>query len=294
VGCARSELEEPSPRLPRGYHPLPGVAEPLWVPPGEVWIGPIEVNPSFELEAAPCDPDYLGRQFLLIEGVFLDQDEVRGRDYDQCVERQLCAPVPMSEPNLPITLEPAQLEAYCTFRGGRLPTAAELARASAGDDFGLTTARFYEGWVSCDHDFFTSESCRELAKAAPATPLGSSPPAGLQPIRSVSSDRGPYGHWDVFGSLPEITQTRSPLPNEPFWCAPPAWFPAPTTFASESGSEEILIVHAPAWALAVEAPMQPSSLNNVVLGVGFLANLRETGLFGGRCAYDPEYDLPGE
>jgi formylglycine-generating enzyme required for sulfatase activity len=64
----------------------------------------------------------------------IDAFEITEAAYDECVRAQRCAPLPTSgEPGRAIGgLSRADAEAYCTFRGGRLPTDDEWTFSAGG------------------------------------------------------------------------------------------------------------------------------------------------------------------
>jgi len=299
--CARSELPEPVPVLPPSYRPLPGTADPLWVEPGYAWIGNVEFRAAMDdFLKVPCPVGGFAYGYL-VDGVFLDADEIRGVDYLACVSAGACPAVDV-EPDLAATLAPQELEAYCAFRGGRLPLASELARASAGDGSGITTDAFFRAWLACDDSFFRAEGCAELSQRAPQVTLHER--TWRLPVRAEPLDVGPYGHWDLFGSQVEITATYDGLTFEgrdmPS-CEYPAWFletlsiprpvpepPDPLAFYGD----DLRLVHAPAWALAARQGLQ-AGLPEQVIPYLLFGNTKFTSLYGGRCAYDPAYELEG-
>lgn len=84
--------------------------------------------------------DELPRRRVRLSGYWLDRTEVTVRDYSRCVALRRCKPVPFDQggkrfdrPSYPVSLvRHSDAEAYCRFRGGRLPTEAELERAARG------------------------------------------------------------------------------------------------------------------------------------------------------------------
>ncbi len=298
AACARSELADPMPELPPGYRPLVSTAPPLWVPAGNAWVGNMEFDQSSRrMIPSDCREHNFAHGYL-VAGFFLDADEVRGSDYLACVTAGAC-PVPAVafDPDLAATLSAAELESYCAFRGGRLPLASELARASTGDDLGLTTDSFLRAWLACNDGGFQGDGCAMLALRAPnlvlherSTPLA---------IRADPDDIGPFGHWDLFGSQIELTATfdGTTLDGEDMpVCAHPNWFLEPPSTSTQGVGEAARLGHAPAWGLANESPwlMQTEYGDDVLMGYWVFINFDESGLYGGRCAYDPVYKLPGE
>jgi hypothetical protein len=299
LSCTRSELPEPVPVLPPSYRPLVGAADPLWVEPGYAWVGNVEFHANTgDVRPVPC-VDHAFANGYGVAGFFLDVDEVRGIDYAACVSAGACPNVDM-ELDLAATLAPHELEAYCAFRGGRLPLASELARASAGDGSGITTDAFFEAWLACDDTFFEGEGCASLSQRAPQITLHER--TWRLPIRSDALDVGPYGHWDLFGSQIEITATYDGLTFEDRdmpACEYPDWFletpskprPAPDPAMPET-PDDVRLAHAPAWALAERQGLR-AGLPERVIPYWLYGNSRFASLHGGRCAYDPVYELEG-
>ncbi len=288
TACSRGSPEEASPVLPDSYRPLPDVATPLWVEPGSAWVGAIGFDyVTGNLVPYECPEQDLAHGWL-VAGFFLDVDEVRGKDYDACVSAGACEFIAMA-PDLPATLSAAELGAYCRFRGGRLPLASEIARASAGDDFGLTTERFFREWLACDDIFWQSEACDSLAWRAAPFALGAKERRGILPIRSDPRDVGPYGHWDLYGSQAEYTATFSYASVS--WCSFPSWFFEPPTEPNTYG-EAIRFIHAPAWGFASRTPLRNPFRD--VIGYWVFRNSSPLGSHGGRCAYDAEWKLAAD
>ena len=79
-------------------------------------------------------------RIVTLSAYFLDRTEVTVAAHARCVALHRCRPAPFSEgggrfdrPELPVSLVTwKDAAAYCTFRGGRLPTEAEFERAARG------------------------------------------------------------------------------------------------------------------------------------------------------------------
>ncbi len=128
------------------------------LPRGEFWKGstPDEIaravaecalgsgNLSYDRAREPCNESALAtelpRHRVRLSSFWLDRTEVTVADYQQCVVRGRCAPVPFARgarrferPDLPVSLVTfADAAGYCRQRGARLPTEAEFERAARG------------------------------------------------------------------------------------------------------------------------------------------------------------------
>lgn len=186
--------------------PPEGVAAPLWVPAGTVWMGFFTVNlvtrrvgtmdctdPTAPLPTAP----------YTLGGFYLEADEVTNLAYRRCVEAEACDPLddPQAPDAFPASLDRPRAERYCAWRGGRLPSLAQLRRALVGDAALPAPKALLDPWLDCIQGSFVSAECQDLGRRLP---VGYLP---VEPIRSNPSDVGPYGHYDLFGSQWELTST---------------------------------------------------------------------------------------
>lgn len=125
----------------------------------------------------------------------IDRGEVTVSRYLECVERQLCPPLPkVSDLGLPVTgIPPKIAEEYCRFTGGRLPTSAEWRFAASGKQ----GRRFPWG--------FTGLVCRRAAFGlvqGPCSSEGTGPDlAGARPDGAT-----PEGILDLAGNVAEWTR----------------------------------------------------------------------------------------
>jgi formylglycine-generating enzyme required for sulfatase activity len=139
---------------------------------------------------------------VTLRSFYLDRTEVTNAAYDACVQARACEPAARNiaslthagddarfhRPTQPVngvSWEDAQ--AYCAWRGARLPTEAELERAIRGDD-----GRRYP-WGNEPPTQERTAFGRSLA-------TGSTDDVGAHP-----SGRGPYGHDDLAGNVWEWT-----------------------------------------------------------------------------------------
>ena len=72
------------------------------------------------------------RHSVLVFDFEIQSRLVIGAEYAQCVEEGECEPVPESILPAPAGVNWYQAQAYCSYLGGRLPTEAELIRATGG------------------------------------------------------------------------------------------------------------------------------------------------------------------
>jgi formylglycine-generating enzyme required for sulfatase activity len=77
-----------------------------------------------------------------LDGYLIDRTEVSQRAYRACVHAGTCSPVPLTgvaadhraDDHPAVWLTRGEAEAYCRWRGGRLPTEAEWEKAARGSD----------------------------------------------------------------------------------------------------------------------------------------------------------------
>jgi formylglycine-generating enzyme required for sulfatase activity len=129
-----------------------------------------------------CDADEYPVHPVTLSSFFIDQYETTQRTYDKCVREGACTepgqePVacnwdPTANPELPVVCVTfAQAEAYCAWRGLRLPTEAEWERAARGTDMSL----YPWGDVAPDCTRANSSECGEQLMETGALPDGATP-----------------------------------------------------------------------------------------------------------------------
>lgn len=139
--------------------------------------------------------------------------EVSTAEYRACVSAGVCALDPLvggderyirdEWPLVNVTWWEAQ--AYCRWRGGRLPTEAEWERAARGDD----TRAFPWGDAERLEDFNHGRNTAVMSRSAPSRsdllgdPDGSDGAELLAPPGSYPWGRGPYGTLDQAGNVAE-------------------------------------------------------------------------------------------
>ena len=147
------------------------------------------------------DSDAFSLRSVYMEPFFIDKYEVSNADYQKCVDAGICQPIDYPEnvtayfypdpdefENLPVffaTLEKAQ--AYCEWRGARLPTEIEWEKAARGTD-----GRIYP-WGNSEPDCSLANYglliCSGFHKPVDCCPLGVSP----------------YGAYNMAGNVAEWT-----------------------------------------------------------------------------------------
>jgi len=168
--------------------------------------------------------DEIPRHSVFVSGFFIDRTEVTVQEYRACVSAQRCLPLRESEgaahffkPEHPVSLLTwSEAQAYCEFRGGRLPTEAEFERAARGGvrtnehgpDGTERRARVFP-WG----DLFNSHVSNHGGPAL-RTPLGVSDEDAmssdardgfeeLAPVGSFPSGATPEGVLDLAGNVAE-------------------------------------------------------------------------------------------
>ncbi|HMY21099.1 MAG TPA: hypothetical protein PKA58_32475, partial [Polyangium sp.] len=294
VACGPTvEIRQGSPTLPEdAAPPLAECAAPLLVPEGAVWLGPINLDEYGHLRENSCE-NGVGTVRLTVADVFLDPDEVTNGCYRHCVEEGACpTPSMADDPNGPAWDEPAvthfaaildeaRAEAFCSFRGGRLASIAELARAMQGDELGVAQPEIFDAWKSCYAADFESSECMALRSHAFFPGDGSLRP--MREIRSEPRDVGPYGHYDVFGSQAEVTATKFPPNGYPkYWCEDGAF--APMTYSMEPDASRAF--HLPGVLLrdGYQAAVVSHGLSNLFTFTWY--GPPSASVTGARCAYD--------
>ena len=155
-------------------------------------------------ETAPlgCDPTTLPYHKVELSAYAIDTLEVTIASYKECVAAGKCLAAsadcfldpPPNAPQACVSWFSAQ--AYCKFRGKRLPTEAEWERAFRGDSADLFP------WGNN-----LPTNCEVDAMYAKRGENPHNPPwcgeAKAQPVGSRPHDRSPYGVYDMAGSVSE-------------------------------------------------------------------------------------------
>lgn len=277
---------------PPDVNPIAACPRLLVVPEGDAYIGFFEVSSDHEVTGVTCDdpvwPTLPAAKRLSVPGFYLDEDEVTNACYAYCVNEGACAAPPQHDgeakwdgaevANFPVSATFETAQAYCAWRGGRLPSSAELARASHGDAANVTNEVEFERMVSCWQETGADDSTCELIRSLAY--VEQHPHA----IRTDDADVGPFGHWDLFASRCDVTQSRFPTGDEErkAFCALPDGSLDAKTYGSGYAAG-----FCPAQSMLKAFP--GSSLDNVFTSSLSLGSTPGVDVFvdGVRCAFDP-------
>jgi hypothetical protein len=98
-----------------------------------------------------------------------------------------------------LLLDPPMADAFCAWRGGRVPSLAELGRAEHGAAVAVVNEALTELWLDCAAEPKPAECATIYDRVYNNWPV---------PIRSWELDQGPFGHYDLAGSVVEVTMTN--------------------------------------------------------------------------------------
>ena len=159
--------------------------------------------------ASSCDERSFADESLAhrvrLSGYFMDRREVTVSEFDACVRVGRCKAPPFErgarrfkQPNFPVTLVTWQdAQAFCAFRGARLPTEAEFERAARGP----TGRRFPWGQLPntrlANHGRLGIDLTDDVDGFAELAPVG-----------SFNAGRTPDGFLDLAGNAAEWVQDR--------------------------------------------------------------------------------------
>jgi len=159
--------------------------------------------------ASSCDERSFGDESLAhrvrLSGYFLDRREVTVSEFDACVRVGRCKAPPFergarrfNQPNFPVTLVTWQdAQAFCAFRGARLPTEAEFERAARG-----ATGRLFP-WGQLPNTRLANHGRLGIDLTDDADGF-----AELAPVGSFNAGRTPDGFLDLAGNAAEWVLDR--------------------------------------------------------------------------------------
>jgi formylglycine-generating enzyme required for sulfatase activity len=189
-------------QLPAAFTDDKGI-EMVLVPAGEFTMGldSAQAAENCRLRGSECNPDwfanYNDKHTVLLDTFYIDKLEVTNLAYRACVDAQICEPPKDNASathefyyvsgspydNFPvINLNWGMADAYCKWRGARLPTEAEWEKAARGSD-----GRLYPPGNVMD-----ASRANILLSVGDATKVGSYP-----------SGASPYGALDMEGNVSE-------------------------------------------------------------------------------------------
>jgi sulfatase modifying factor 1 len=159
--------------------------------------------------AATCDErsfaDELVEHRVHLSGYFLDRAEVSLGDYQACVRLRRCKAPPyergalrFQRPSFPVSFVSwDDAQAFCAFRGARLPSEAEFERAARG----RLGRRFPWGELGNGH-------LANHGRLGMDTTDDSDGYAELAPVGSFNAGRTPDGFLDLAGNVAEWVEDR--------------------------------------------------------------------------------------
>jgi formylglycine-generating enzyme required for sulfatase activity len=159
--------------------------------------------------AATCDErsfaDELLQHRVRLSGYFLDRREVSVADYEACVRVGRCAAPPydrgarrFKDPSFPVTFVTwDDAQAFCAFRGARLPSEAEFERAARG----VSGRRF--PWGQLPNGHLANHGRLGMDETDDVDGF-----AELAPVDSFSAGRTPEGFLNLAGNVAEWVQDR--------------------------------------------------------------------------------------
>ena len=270
---------------PGAAPPLAGCAAPRLVPAGTAWIGNMELlDVKGSLAPLGCEWNRMlpGRSFF-VDAFFLDTNQLVNGCYASCLDEGECetqpnAPAP-AEQFLPLRRDEAEL--FCAFRGGRLPSLPEMARATQAERLSIGAPETFSAWLDCEKQDYADASCQERKATAWGVPIDT--------VASDPADVGPFGHHDVNSGLPELTITDYVNSEEDYqrYCEWPQDVPAPQTFGPAIGQ---VVLWGPSFQLELNIG---GALANVGSAYPFelsaaarFATWNDAPLATVRCAYD--------
>ena len=205
------------------------------IPAGNAWVAePTTDTCAFEERLVP--------QLTLVSAFAIDQGEVTSGAYEACVAANSCETSrtdsdivdDLRSPELPVAgVNAAQAQAFCEWRGGHLPNAAQWTRAARGDEMSpfpwgdstdLSARGNFGERPGNGHTFY---ELGDLSWEGDGFP-------GLAPACAFPAGTSPFGVCDMAGNLSEFVWPQEP--GEFVWLKGSSWLEVEgAAFAVEGG-----------------------------------------------------------
>lgn len=264
-----------------------------FIPAGNVRVGTWRYDSSLRQFVIPdaCSraavPVAVGNRMFSVHGYWLDNTPTTNLCYSECVKRGVCTPPThdRADPDSrnwldehkagnPIYVNHEQATQFCAWRGGHLPSLAQLARAAQGDSDVPGVPSLTAEAIRCHEDPEADpDACRRLE-------LISVPPSEPYPVGRAAYDVGPFGTLDIYGSVGEWTRTFYTNGSDAF-CALSDGSPDFVTFPQHDPEH-------PQYVVVSYAATIRQALSHPARGFGYgLWSAAEPRFdLGFRCAYD--------
>lgn len=184
---------------------------------GDAYVGAWQFDTgSKSFKLVPCDaPPGVGPEIGVkrfhVRTFALMSNPATNLCYSECVKRGACSPPEhdINDPDArdwlddhraaqPVYVDHLSAAKFCTWLGGRLPTWAEMVRAAQGDAQKPGVAALTDAAINCALSPDGSAICAQISQMDVIT---GSPKPQLYPVHTVTTDIGPYGHHDLFGTV---------------------------------------------------------------------------------------------
>lgn len=164
--------------------------------------------------SASAIPAPIGTRKLSVETFWLDNTPTTNACYSECVKRGVCTSPehdradPDSRSWLddhragkPVYVTHEQATRFCAWRGGHLPSLAQLARAAQGNGDIPGVEALTQTAIRCHEEADADpDACRRLENITV-------PPSAPYSVGKAADDVGPFGTNDIHGSINEWTRT---------------------------------------------------------------------------------------
>lgn len=250
------------------------------------WVYDSEAS-QFRLPELCSKTRLVGNRSVRVDEFWLDNTPTTNICYSECVKRGVCPPPthdradPDSRSWLddhklgnPVYVTHRQASEFCAWRGGHLPSLAQLARAAQGDSDVPGVPSLTAEAIRCHEEpEVDADACRRLE-------LISVPPSEPYPVGRAAYDVGPFGTLDIYGSVGEWTRTFYTNGSDAF-CALSDGSPDFVTFPQHDPEH-------PQYVVVSYAATIRQALSHPTRGFGYgLWSAAEPRFdLGFRCAYD--------